>query len=262
MQGAILGYDFCAEHEWGIAKILDRFGVTSDTRFLGMNRRRITKVAEGLMWVKSGNRQGILLPDAFSVWYDDRVPAAEHYWKALGLTNRKGIHSSWCDESFCITSDDTMDILRLKQVYEAFLHKDIAIARLSSGWATGSSLAFIIISRMPKAAKKEWADADRLDNKVRREFKRTRVENLLRKKKKGYFALSPRYNKSGELVVWLNPFEQSKYNSGWFTIQDLRDWARDTGKVIIKPDPPKSFIPQEVDGFEEWYSAGGNDEGT
>jgi hypothetical protein len=115
---------------------------------------------------------------------------------------------------------------------------------------------------MPKAAKKEWADADRLDNKVRREFKRTRVENLLRKKKKGYFSLSPRYNKSGELVVWLNPFEQSKYNSGWFTIQDLRDWARDKGKVIIKPDPPKSFIPQEVDGFEEWYSAGGNDEGT
>ena len=96
VQGAILGYDFCAEHEWGIAKILDRFGVTSDTQFLGMNRRRITKVAEGLMWVKSGNRQGILLPDAFSVWYDDRVPAAEHYWKALGLTNRKGIHSSWC----------------------------------------------------------------------------------------------------------------------------------------------------------------------
>ena len=171
------------------------------------------------------------------------------------------MYAAWDEESFCITSDDPMEIIRLKQVYDAFQRKDIAIARLSSGWATGSSLAFIIISRMPEAAKKEWADRDRLDNKVRREFKRTRIEKLLLKKKKGFFAPSPRYTKSGELVVWLNPFEQSKYNSGWFTVQDLRDWARDEGKVMKVPDPPESFISQECDGFEEWY-AGGNNEGT
>lgn len=242
--GAILGYDFCAEHEWGITKLLDRFGVTSDTRFLGMNRRKIIKVAEGLMWVKCRHRQGILLPDSVSLWLEEREPVEIRYWKTLGLTNRKGMYAAWDEESFCITSDDKMEIVRLKQVYEAFLRKDIAIARLSSGWAQGSSLAFIIISQMPKAVKKAWVNTDRLDNRVRREFKRTRIESLLRKKKKGFFALSPRYNKSGELVVWLNPFEQSKYNSGWFTIQDLQDWARDTGKVIKKPDPPESFIPQ------------------
>lgn len=61
----------------------------------------------------------------------------------------------------------------------------------------------------------------------------TRIEEMLKKAGKGYFALSrPRKNDAGELTMWLNPMEQHKYESGWYTIKQLEDWAKDKGPVM------------------------------
>jgi hypothetical protein len=52
VQGVILGHDFTAEHEWGVAGILGVFGVPDGSRAVGVNKRRAMTVPLGLMWVK------------------------------------------------------------------------------------------------------------------------------------------------------------------------------------------------------------------
>lgn len=63
---------------------------------------------------------------------------------------------------------------------------------------------------------------------------KTRIHKILAKSGKKYFALSPRWadDQKKEVVFWLNPYDQDKYNSGWFSVQDLKDWAKDKGKVM------------------------------
>jgi hypothetical protein len=48
-----------------------------------------------------------------------------------------------------------------------------------------------------------------------------------------YYALSPRWKDETkkEVVFWLNPCSQDRFNFGWFTVKDLDDWIAGTGKV-------------------------------
>lgn len=56
---------------------------------------------------------------------------------------------------------------------------------------------------------------------------------LSRKAKKEFFYLKIRsIDKNGKPSWWLNPYEQQKYEAGWYSTQDLLDWADNKGKVI------------------------------
>lgn len=33
-------------------------------------------------------------------------------------------------------------------------------------------------------------------------------------------------------MFWLNPMNQKKYNHGWFTIEELQQWAKDNGPIV------------------------------
>jgi hypothetical protein len=40
----------------------------------------------------------------------------------------------------------------------------------------------------------------------------------------------------GEVRFWLNPVDQNSYAVGWFTIDELVQWAHDMGPVLIADD--------------------------
>lgn len=40
----------------------------------------------------------------------------------------------------------------------------------------------------------------------------------------------------GEIRFWLNPNDQSNYQSGWFSIDDLIAWAHNSGPVVIEEE--------------------------
>lgn len=40
----------------------------------------------------------------------------------------------------------------------------------------------------------------------------------------------------GEIRFWLNPVRQDRYQSGWFSIDDLIAWARDEGPIVSATD--------------------------
>ena len=44
--------------------------------------------------------------------------------------------------------------------------------------------------------------------------------------------LLPAIDDTGNLRFFLNPREQNRYNHGWFSLEELKAWAGDTGPII------------------------------
>ncbi len=231
VQGVILGHDFTAEHEWGIAKILDVFGVPDGSRAVGVRKRQATRVPSGLMWVKMDKRAGILLSTPFTLAYE-KTNTALFYWNDLHLsTHKPGLAAAWDEDSFFVTSDDKEDIKALRDVYDACGRQDIAVALLAPKVYLGNNLSLIIVSRMSEETKDLWKSHDREKNRLCNYKKKSGIEKLLTKHGKKWFALSPSRSMDGSVRFWLNPFDQEA-SAGWYTLQDLRDWARNRGKVL------------------------------
>lgn len=41
----------------------------------------------------------------------------------------------------------------------------------------------------------------------------------------------------GQIRFWLNPTDQVQYQSGWYTIDDLIQWSRNRGPVLVEEEP-------------------------
>src|SRR4051812_41024525 len=62
--GVDMSSDFTAEHEWGIKKIREAFGMSLKAK-AGVDRRTITDVPETLAWVQDGKNAGF----AYRPWW-------------------------------------------------------------------------------------------------------------------------------------------------------------------------------------------------
>ena len=57
----------------------------------------------------------------------------------------------------------------------------------------------------------------------------------------------------GEIRFWLNPTDQENYRSGWFSIDDLIAWLRESGPIVIYP----ADDDEQLDDEELFESADG-----
>lgn len=54
----------------------------------------------------------------------------------------------------------------------------------------------------------------------------------------------------GQIRFWLNPTDQVQYQSGWYTIDELLQWSRNRGPVIVRDE-------DEEDEGEPWTNVDG-----
>jgi hypothetical protein len=58
----------------------------------------------------------------------------------------------------------------------------------------------------------------------------------------------------GEIRFWLNPTDQENYRSGWFSIDDLIAWLRESGPIVMYPVDEEELEDDELfnsaDGVE------------
>jgi hypothetical protein len=90
-------------------------------------------------------------------------------------------------------------------------------------------------------------------------MKRVRIEETLKKAGKTYFALVPHRMKDESVKFWLNPFEQDRYESGYFDLADLLLWADDQGPIVKKPKmtAEEENLQKEHDA-DVYYDMGGS----
>ena len=263
--GISLGYDHCAEHEWGIKELMNSFGLPEDPKIFGVEKRAITKSGEpDLQYfkgiIKDKKRHDILIfSDSYS-WMDNEKEKEKSVrdnakssvpWYYLNDEKREEedrIGCAWDQKSFAIVAQSPENKKRLGEIYEAFLDKDIILGlNGSSNPFAGEGLTFMIKSRFPQEAATRVYEVDKAQYELKEDFRKSGIENKIikafKKSKSSYhpfFALSPRrldkegmkkHNTKYPFWCWLNPSDQQNNNSGMFTVEQLELWIKGEGPI-------------------------------
>jgi len=219
--GVNLGYDFCAEHEWGIDRINQIFGINNDEEIYGIEKRLIHKIPDYLSLDK--RKDFFYLTCTRSKEFI--IKEYHDYQKSF----KRNLITGWCDASFCICTNAQ----EIEELYEAFQKLDVAIGvgKALNPFGSGG-LVIVIASKMPELDKELLYQEDKAWHELNVEAKQTGIYELLKSKNKYYYCLEPERQSDNSIRWWLNPQEQQKYNSMWCTLKDLQDWAEDKGAVM------------------------------
>jgi hypothetical protein len=231
--GVNLGWDFTAEHEWGVKGIKRDLGIFEKAD--GAARYHVTKTSKllyGTMTIKEIEWHLIALSDWESVgevgerflskWFDDDA-------EVLG---------AWSESGFVVA-------IRDKNVYDAIVRAftyDDAVVTCESLFASegqafsNSGLKIIIQSALPQEWADKWIAAHEDWRALTEASTAAGIHEKLKAAGKTFYALSPRWKgeeteSAHPVIYWLNPREQQDNNFGWYTVEDLEAWANNEGPI-------------------------------
>lgn len=244
-KGISLGYDYCAEHEWGIEDIEKSFDMQlSNDSCLGIEARKLRKIPLYLKYVENNFKNKsyahlIFNKNSIINFSDNSNTQPVGYFK-------EGIDfvTAWNSKSFGISLKGKKNSKRklLEFLYERILEKDVALCFVSKNKKPNPfSRTFpylAIISRMNQEFLDDMYNYDLDCLNLKNESKKTGIEDYLRKFNKSWFSLQPQWNNNSKksdynIIYYLQPSNTSLYKSGWFTVEDLKLWAHDVGDVMI-----------------------------
>lgn len=238
--GVNLGADFCSEHEWGVKELLRDFNVKQD--LIGVDGRKINMCPDRLLFQKItiDKMKCIILamPSNTFFWNkaDKRITKKDisHFELPIWKLHESDICASWDSGSFAILVREDKE-KEISELYEAFKNLDVCIGLAPSHVFKNGGLKFCIASRLPEETVNKIRDDDLDYIALQKAVEKTKIEKRLKKAGKKWFALSPRWKdeEKKEVIFWLNPYYQNKDNFGWFTVDDLEDWIKGTGKIPI-----------------------------
>lgn len=254
--------------------ILQTLGIKEKSKKLyGLDKRVIRQVPEGLFYKEfdTPNKDTFLMYWPIS-WGDKRneLPMEDiEKWFELNIwepytARTKGkkkiaeevkpdaLATSWDDGSWGIHTRGEESRKLLKELYEAILNKDCAIFLGGGHVFKNAGLSICIASRLPEEVTKMWYEADVDYENLQKASEATGIHEYLKEKFKdkykygAWYALSPKWAKelhstkdgevktSYDVVYWLNPSDQQNNNFGWYTVEQLKQWAEGEGPIPKK----------------------------
>ena len=252
LYGVNFGSDFTSEHEWGIDHIKKDFGVNNclSVGGFGLINNTVTTVPSIILSdgeIDDKHYTALLYLGHYAQYMDQNIKFEKMVNNFELNPYESDLVCSWDDSTFgLIVSDKYQN--EIKQLYDAFQNKDISVwipvkyfdnythkGGDNDNFLKSSGLNFFITSRIPEDIVKKIYTQDEDRYNLIEAANKTGIYQVLEDAGKRYFALSPRWkdDKKKSVIFWLNPMEQDKYNYGWFTVNDLKDWAENKGKIIM-----------------------------
>lgn len=247
-----LGADFCAEHEWGIKGINSAFAINNSiaANNVGIRRHMINQVPSDYLLFFEEGKEAILIFGTYMSWKssDDRN---FKYIKGL-LRDDRGddFYTGWSNDEFGIRVKGTTNVALLKELYEAFLTKDVSIWLGGGGVFKNAGLTIAKTSRLNADQLKTMLDVDEDRLKLNAASEDTGIIARLKEKQDsvdarsyynkpcGYYACSAAWisadlaqRSAYPVMYWLNPQDQKNNNFAWCTVEDLDDWINGTGRI-------------------------------
>lgn len=248
--GISLGYDFTAEHEWGIEKMRSKFGI--DNKKMGTEGRKITK---GEVYFAEDEKMCVLT--SRKPWMDKKDNFTTKELLASDINHfreDKPIETAWDEGDFCIATQNKDFFKYLHILYHHFQDKNILICFLSSKIPAfeNASLSVLILDKLPKeitdammAADKKSDDLVAYEKKIGvTALKEKAKENYSYKGDKYYMACSPRWidyedaenrekrkkemGTKYDIQFWIN-YSDDDDNYGWYTAEDIIKWLSTPG---------------------------------
>jgi len=267
--GVALGYDYCAEHEWGISDLKRLCGMPEASRKnMGAANRTITKVPPLIFKEETHKKRKVAIlftgrenqgymPHAFKNWQEDLI-WNEKWNKEHPDTrgDKDNIITAWDGGSFGVAVLGDKEVEYLKELKAAIEQKKLTIAvanlRAKNPFA-GSSLCLMITDRIPKETldamymgDKEYFDREDYEEKIG-------MKKIIQKNKGGNHELhyfldcSPKwidyhdekarekqkkkYNTKYDIMYWIN-YSDNDDNYGWYTVEEIREWLTGKKKLV------------------------------
>lgn len=258
--GINLGADYTAEHEFGLEDLKRDFGFGDkdaiSKKNIGLKARTMTVLPEGLVFKKIGKKTYLIYGGC---WTSDCIKRNGNKYfteqRELRLYGESTLATAWSGNDFGILVNTPDGRIYLKELYKAFLNKDVAFMFDGSNPVKNPGLCLCIASKLPKQIDEDFKAADLDKIKLTKAVAKSGIEKFLQaastqagvaerwSQPYTYFALSPRWMpKEGSLkkesryplLFWLNPMQQKENNCGWFTVEELMAWTRGEGPIPKK----------------------------
>lgn len=150
------------------------------------------------------------------------------------------MQSEWGQEGFKVTVWGKERVKALTQMHQALINGELTVSTGSSPNPFGrGGLHLMLACALPLDYKESVLANDKDYKEMTLAVRATGIEDEIKKAGKGFYALAPRYfdvDGVKTLKFFLNPREQNKYKSGWFTLTELREWIKEQGPVIKKKE--------------------------
>jgi hypothetical protein len=267
--GVNLGYDYCSEHEWGVDGLKTHLGLKDESRrCLGIQNKLIRNkdgisYGEISFWLRKGSVVSSVEKPGYSekkAYYFESSNINQ--WMSADIReeglrkgrtdlistydieeSEKNIWSEWDESGFRLV---TLDKELCDALIDAFEATELTIGLSSkSNPFTNSGMLLIDARAFSDELKKEMEqeEIDFLNLKKKSDKFKKRFDRKLKKRGLGYHALSPRSigkeeqverNTRYDFIYWLNPTQQSLYESCWCSVEDLNLWLKGKGPIIKK----------------------------
>lgn len=243
--GVFLKGDSTAQHECGIDRLKQRLGINREPDQFGIEHRRAKFINETVGVFYEGKKYALLL--VVDRWkfgrYKELMAAKTPMKKILDWLDLRfyrdevELAGAWDDRNFAIAARTKPARQQLKQVYQALVDGDLCV--MTGGGSINpfdrGGLALGIISNIPQEIKDDLHEADKDAYELDQAAKATGIYDIIHRS--NYFALSPRWVKEMRsaddwkdtkhpVVFWLNPHDQRRNASGYFSVEELTAWIR------------------------------------
>ena len=257
--GVSLGYDFCAEHEWGVKGLNRRLGKPELTdKTIGIKARTMTVFAADCFhyWEEGDATMLISMSD----WMlQDRLAKGikliphdlKYDYDTIKEWKEDTVRTAWDEGSFMLMGKGMFAREHIKELYQAFKDKNVALAFMGGGVFANASMSFLIVDKLPDKVLQQMIAVDREGLDLQKIVKKLDLENKARKKGMDwnhFHAISPKFinygaskeelkkekaemNTKYDVRVWVNGTQDQGY--GWFSVEDVQDWIRHGGKKKI-----------------------------
>jgi hypothetical protein len=173
-------------------------------------------------------------------------------WDGMHLRLKKDDVAGMWDQNYflVIAQGDKIELLR--KVHDQFKKKNIAFIYSMHVFHLNSGIGFAFADLLEEVRGEEFKEADLSHYRLTKAAEATGIKSLLEEKGKRWFALRADWanEEETELRWWLNPMEQEKNNSGWFNLEELKQWAEGKGPVIKGNERKKKAKINIVDATE------------
>ena len=251
--GVSLGYDFTSEHEWGIKGMISEFGMKDGK--LGIKNRMVTK---GNVFFAEDDKMCVLTSRDPFRWKRDEDKPKEMTTEDLLSHDishfRDDLETAWDENNFCVATNNKENYKYIKELYDAFQNKNIAIAFISGKIPVfeNASLSLLIADRLPKEitdsmyySDKKAEDLVKYEKKIGvTKLKEKALKNYSYKGDKYYCACSPKwidYNDPEnrekikkelgtkyDIRFWVN-YSDDDDNYGWYNAEQIIEWLSTPG---------------------------------
>jgi len=262
VNGQVIGFaleaDFTAEHEWGVDQMKREFNIPTmklkehiEKKNSNILNRLFYKIplniehshnAEDPHLYIIKNKEYLFL--TMSNNYDGKKRTPKDLNRYYYMRKDREFGGAWDESEFMIVAKNTKENLEFfKMLVKAELENDLFIGFYPDVLKQG--LLILKYSGILEEDLLAYEESSKEAAVMLQLVHDSKIEKTIKANGKGFHALRPMivseegfktaHNsyESGTLMFFLNPQEQRKYASGWYSLAEIQEWAeKDSGPVI------------------------------